>query len=124
MHQRLQQKQPLKTTHVQPTSNRAKTEETLTETTTELVWKHKTRTTRETSLTLTVYSVSAQKISCVVKHMKDPKINLDNKNKPKYLTEEESKSSMNNMIQDQEVNQYVYKKEDLKNNLKKKFAII
>ena len=51
--------------------------------------------------------------------MKDPKINLDNKNKPKYLTEEESKSSMNNMIQDQEVNQYVYKKEDLKNNLKK-----
>ena len=50
--------------------------------------------------------------------MKDPKINFDNKNKPKDPTEEEAKSSMNKMIQDQEVKQYVYKKQDFKNNLK------
>ena len=56
--------------------------------------------------------------------MKDPKINFDNKNKPKDPTEEEAKSSMNKMIQDQEVKQYVYKKQALMNNLNKIFAPI
>ena len=60
----------------------------------------------------------------IVKHMKDPKINFYNKNKPKDLTEEEAKSSMNKMIQDQEVKQYVYNKQTLKNNLSKSFNII
>ena len=46
----------------------------------------------------------------VMKHMKDPKINFDNKNKPKDPTEEEAKSSMNKIIQDQEVKNCVYKK--------------
>ena len=60
----------------------------------------------------------------VVKHMKDTKINFNNKNKPKDLTEEEAKSPMNKMIQDQELKQYVYKKQALKNNLNKSFSII
>ena len=34
----------------------------------------------------------AKDVVFVVKHMKDPKINFDNKNKPKDLNEEESKS--------------------------------
>ena len=47
----------------------------------------------------------ATDVVCVVKYMKDPKINFDNKKKPRDLTEEEAKSSMNKMIQDQELNQ-------------------
>ena len=47
----------------------------------------------------------ATDVVCVVKYMKDPKINFDNKNKPRELTEEEAKSSMNKMIQDQELKQ-------------------
>ena len=42
--------------------------------------------------------------------MKDPKINFDNKNKPKDPTEEEARSSIHKMIQYQEVKKYVYKK--------------
>ena len=45
----------------------------------------------------------ATDLVCVVKRMKYPKINLDNKNKPKELTEEEAKLSTKKMIQDQEV---------------------
>ena len=60
----------------------------------------------------------ATDVVCVVKHIKGTKINFYNNNKPKDLTEEEAKSSMNKMIQDQEVKQYVYKKQDFKNNLK------
>ena len=46
-------------------------------------------------------------INKIVKHMKDPKINFDNKNKPEELTEEEVKSFMNKIIQYREVKQYV-----------------
>ena len=56
--------------------------------------------------------------------MKYPKINFDIKNKPKELAEEEAKSSVNKMIQYQEVNQYVYKKQALNKNLNKIFAVI
>ena len=56
--------------------------------------------------------------------MKDPKINFDNKNKPEELTEEEVKSFMKKIIQYREVKQYVYKKQALKNNLSKIFAIV
>ena len=56
--------------------------------------------------------------------MKDPKINFDNKNKPEELTEEEVKSFMNKIIQYREVKQYFYKKQALKNNLSKIFAIV
>ena len=66
----------------------------------------------------------ATDVVCVVKHMKYPKINFDIKNKPKELAEEEAKSSVNKMIQYQEVNQYVYKKQALNKNLNKIFAII
>ena len=59
-----------------------------------------------------------------MKHKKDPKINFDNKNKLKHLTEEEAKLSMNKMIQYQYVKQYVYKKQALNNNLKNVVAII
>ena len=61
---------------------------------------------------------------CVVKHEKDPKIYFDNMSKPKDLTEEEANLSMNKMIQDQKVKQYVYKKQALKNNKSKKMAIL
>ena len=60
----------------------------------------------------------------VVKHMKDTKINFNNKNKTKDPTEEESKSPMNKMIQDQELKQYVYKKQALNKKLNNIFSII
>ena len=47
----------------------------------------------------------ATDVVCVVKHIKGTKINFYNNNKPKDLTEEEAKSSMNKMIQDQELKQ-------------------
>ena len=66
----------------------------------------------------------ATDVVCVVKHMKDPKINSNSKNKPKYLTEEEARSSMNKMIQDKEVKKYVNNRQAWKSNLNKYFDII
>ena len=40
------------------------------------------------------------------------------------MTKEEAESSMNKMIKDQEVDQYIYKKQDLKNKVDKIFSII
>ena len=53
----------------------------------------------------------------VAKHIKDPKISLDTKNKPTEISDDKLKSSMNYMILDQEVKQYVIKKAFIKRNL-------
>ena len=46
----------------------------------------------------------ATELMCGVKHLKDSHIKFDDKNKLKDLTEVEAKSTMNRMIQDQEIN--------------------
>ena len=60
----------------------------------------------------------------VVKHLKNLKGFFDKNNKPDKMTKHEFKLLMNQMIQDQEVKQYVIKRAFIKSNLDKNFAII
>ena len=66
----------------------------------------------------------ATDVVCIVKHLKDPNGTFDDKNKPTKLSDENQKSPIERMIQDQEIKQFVYKKQTLKNNINKIYAIV
>ena len=55
----------------------------------------------------------------IVKRLKDQNRTFDDKNKPTKWSDENEKSPIERMIQDQEIKQFFYKKQTLKNNIKK-----